>query len=140
MYCTHCHTAVENASYIRSGLGMNIFCSLCYLKYRDTIEPCYYCSQVGQPLWYFHLPFVHLGSAITVKVCSQMCRDKEVAYAHNFNDTHGGFGLMYQCQRCQHRAFTMKRCSRCKYIRYCSEECQVADWKQHRKECDSMSK
>ncbi|KAG0242952.1 hypothetical protein BGW41_003117 [Actinomortierella wolfii] len=30
------------------------------------------------------------------------------------------------------------RCSRCKYAWYCSKECQVADWKSHKAECDEV--
>jgi len=31
-----------------------------------------------------------------------------------------------------------KRCSRCKLEWYCSRECQVAAWKDHKKLCDVM--
>lgn len=31
------------------------------------------------------------------------------------------------------------RCSRCKTARYCSRECQVSDWRTHKKTCGSSS-
>jgi len=31
-----------------------------------------------------------------------------------------------------------KRCSRCHYARYCNRECQVADWKEHKKSCEPV--
>lgn len=33
---------------------------------------------------------------------------------------------------CKHK---IKRCSKCKQIRYCSKECQKADWDSHKSEC-----
>ena len=29
----------------------------------------------------------------------------------------------------------MKKCSACRLVRYCSEECQLADWKSHKGPC-----
>ena len=50
-----------------------------------------------------------------------------------------------RCQKCSKQSSfgfhdkrfgqEMKRCSRCKSVRYCSAECQKADWKNHKKEC-----
>jgi len=34
---------------------------------------------------------------------------------------------------------TMKNCSRCKSVSYCSKECQVRDWKRHKKACAFMA-
>lgn len=33
-----------------------------------------------------------------------------------------------------------KRCSRCKYIHYCSDECQIANWNEHKKFCTKIYK
>ncbi len=30
----------------------------------------------------------------------------------------------------------LKKCSRCKLVSYCNRECQIADWKSHKKDCD----
>ena len=34
----------------------------------------------------------------------------------------------------------LKSCSRCKRVRYCSRECQVKDWKTHKKFCKEVQK
>ena len=30
------------------------------------------------------------------------------------------------------------RCSKCKVVRYCSQECQRSDWRDHKEECGSL--
>ncbi|OBZ78943.1 hypothetical protein A0H81_01107 [Grifola frondosa] len=43
--------------------------------------------------------------------------------------------------RCIHQTMSLKdlsHCSICKSIYYCSESCQVADWKRHKKYCASI--
>ena len=39
------------------------------------------------------------------------------------------------CQLCGKEAQKMKKCSVCKLARYCTEECQLKDWKEHKKSC-----
>ena len=39
------------------------------------------------------------------------------------------------CQLCGKEAQRMKKCSVCKLVRYCGEECQLGDWKKHKKSC-----
>ena len=39
------------------------------------------------------------------------------------------------CEKCGKSATTTKRCGGCKLVRYCSEECQLGDWKEHKKSC-----
>ena len=34
----------------------------------------------------------------------------------------------------------LKTCSRCKKVKYCSKECQVKDWKLHKKNCRKIVK
>ena len=44
-----------------------------------------------------------------------------------------------QCQKEGCHNVGSRRCSRCKVARYCSKECQTAAWKQHKKQCSSVS-
>ena len=39
------------------------------------------------------------------------------------------------CSVCGEEDVKTKRCSACKNIRYCSQKCQRADWKSHKKVC-----
>jgi hypothetical protein len=39
---------------------------------------------------------------------------------------------------CQRSDVKLMRCAQCEETRYCSRECQVADWKAHRKVCDKI--
>ena len=43
------------------------------------------------------------------------------------------------CQMCGKEAAKMKKCSVCKRVRYCSEECQLKDWKEHKKACKTKA-
>ena len=44
----------------------------------------------------------------------------------------------FKCGKCQKEAF--KRCSKCKSIWYCSRECQVSHWPEHKEGCNKKSK
>ncbi|KAJ3100925.1 hypothetical protein HDU96_010186 [Phlyctochytrium bullatum] len=44
------------------------------------------------------------------------------------------------CFHCGLRAEGMKKCSKCKVVQYCSRECQVEDWKEHKQICGSLQK
>jgi len=39
------------------------------------------------------------------------------------------------CGKLENKKHEFKKCARCKSISYCSKECQVADWKTHKKIC-----
>ncbi|PPQ92967.1 hypothetical protein CVT25_000168 [Psilocybe cyanescens] len=45
---------------------------------------------------------------------------------------------MTTCERCK-TTTALKRCSRCKSASYCSKECQTADWKTHKRNCEQLS-
>ena len=40
------------------------------------------------------------------------------------------------CCGCGKAAVKLMKCSKCKTVSYCSRECQVADWKEHKKVCN----
>jgi len=39
------------------------------------------------------------------------------------------------CENCGKEGEKLKKCSACKLVWYCSEECQLGDWKAHKVEC-----
>ena len=39
------------------------------------------------------------------------------------------------CRACGKKGSPLSACSRCKMAQYCSKECQVQDWKKHKKDC-----
>lgn len=43
-----------------------------------------------------------------------------------------------RCRKCHVKEDKMFRCSLCMAVRYCSKECQAADWKVHKKECKQL--
>ena len=40
-----------------------------------------------------------------------------------------------RCRACGKQEGSLSLCSKCKIVRYCSKECQVKDWKDHKKNC-----
>jgi hypothetical protein len=53
--------------------------------------------------------------------------------------TSGEIGVIHPlCQYCKNRSEHTKVCSACKGVRYCSKECQKADWPQHKLKCADL--
>lgn len=40
-----------------------------------------------------------------------------------------------QCKACGEQGGSLSNCGKCKKVKYCSKECQVKDWKVHKKNC-----
>jgi hypothetical protein len=40
-----------------------------------------------------------------------------------------------ECDECHKQDVKLLQCSRCKKVRYCSKDCQMANWKKHKKDC-----
>lgn len=60
-------------------------------------------------------------------------------YFKSFRITENYFNINIseQCYTCC-KSYDLQRCSKCKSIRYCSKECQTADWKYHKQECKKV--
>lgn len=43
-----------------------------------------------------------------------------------------------ECAHCQKKGGGLEKCERCKCVYYCSQECQLAHWRQHKKECKQL--
>jgi hypothetical protein len=43
------------------------------------------------------------------------------------------------CTNVEQGVIKFQKCSRCRQVAYCSKECQVADWKGHKKHCSSAT-
>lgn len=43
------------------------------------------------------------------------------------------------CNKSRAETGSMKQCSKCKSARYCSRDCQKADWKQHKRNCARLA-
>ncbi|KAK5995703.1 hypothetical protein PT974_04120 [Cladobotryum mycophilum] len=67
---------------------------------------------------------------------------EEVVDQAGFGDSKGStLANVPRCRKCGKKededgGVKLKRCMRCKKIKYCSAECQKADWKKHRMECE----
>ena len=42
------------------------------------------------------------------------------------------------CENCGKEAAKMQKCSRCRLVRYCSQDCQLGDWEDHKKSCKKV--
>ncbi|KAJ6574903.1 hypothetical protein B0H19DRAFT_1126288 [Mycena capillaripes] len=126
------------------------------------------CSQCGKPareLQLEVLSWLHLSEPLLVFYVHQLCENKDgpcdrAAKADsNVWRRDSGFPpnppnstrninpiiqpLSRSCARCHRDPFEapeakLKRCGRCKVIRYCSVECQTADYKRHKNICKSI--
>lgn len=53
--------------------------------------------------------------------------------------SHGHWERKRECHHCKKMSKGCKVCSGCKAFLYCSRECQVANWKEHKSECKRAS-
>lgn len=47
--------------------------------------------------------------------------------------------IVRTCQMCRKHGTDMKKCSICLAVRYCSKECQLANWPVHKEECKDLA-
>lgn len=66
--------------------------------------------------------------------CSNMCCRNYYHILKKFKEEkHGKENISFKCSICDKPASL--RCSRCRLRRYCNEECQKKDWKEHKILC-----
>ena len=73
----------------------------------------------------FAVPYIEPTRGSTPKPLS-------IRYSFGAN-TNARLGDISTCKMCQKEA--AKKCARCKNAEYCSRECQVKDWQEHKKYC-----
>jgi len=66
---------------------------------------------------------------------------QKLAFSGTCFDGSRRYDLMeYTCMNCLvSKSKKLNKCSKC-IVRYCSKECQTADWKKHKEHCVSFSK
>jgi hypothetical protein len=81
---------------------------------------------------------------INEKAKSGLVRLQSLARLSNAKDDYGNkFTAIKMCHHCkktetQMDGVLLMKCKRCKLAYYCSKECQVADWKSHKKVCKAL--
>jgi hypothetical protein len=77
---------------------------------------------------------------INEKAESSLARLQGLARLSNF-DNKTFIKMCNHCRKCETQMDSVKlmKCQRCKLAYYCSKECQVANWKSHKKMCKALS-
>ena len=82
--------------------------------------------------------FVKHGEARKVSVYGKAA--PQAATSYGMASSPDGILRMRMCNGCNKAAQTCKGCSRCMKVVYCSKECQVGDWPNHKKLCVKVAK
>lgn len=111
------------------------YCDTCGLLFPRYRVQCYHCdSLIPDGTWPVPMKIELGGTGSTIVLCcSRVCNKAYTAVMREDGDVN------YRCRICQKTGETMKKCSQCKTARYCSTECQKADWKQHKPICETLS-
>jgi hypothetical protein len=72
-------------------------------------------------------------------IASEMCMEENKYISTSIGAFHQDVGTP-MCETCDTISDSLLRCAGCKTVRYCSSECQAADWNHggHAEECDSI--
>jgi hypothetical protein len=140
--CTHCKKEIDmtKKGYTKVMLSKGgakelvdvYLCGQCE-KYFPYPVDCFACG-LSVPTTDAAIPIVVQrpkdGNKVKIVVCSLKCHKgfSRKIFSQD-SDTKS------ECNYCKKGVRRMKKCSRCKLIRYCSSECQVADWIEHKDAC-----
>ena len=72
---------------------------------------------------------------VRFKVCKNLLDPQKNTYSEVQMEKIKELQEEFICTVCQKKHEKMKKCSQCKNAYYCSRECQVKDWKKHKKVC-----
>lgn len=98
--------------------------------YKDKIF-CIICSNlVTSDQFSFVFTIKDNTNTVFIANCSEKCMSKAVKKCKKDKE----LGLEFKCP-CGKKDKEMKKCGRCKKIYYCSKECQIKDWQNHKSEC-----
>ena len=70
----------------------------------------------------------------SVKTVKGMFPRAENTYEKQFKESTEG------CQKCGDRLKALSKCTGCRQVKYCSRDCQLADWQSHKVQCKEFSK
>ena len=124
------------------------------------VSPLTFCTQnmftVANPMaksplnCFARLLFKGRPTRATVQHCQQYMRSKAYVHAGGSKEplpymTKYLSSTPFCCNRCEaisggKTPVTLNLCAKCKSVMYCSRECQVADWKEHKPICRGEKK
>lgn len=113
-------------------------CQKCWKKatpYIDSRSRCIRCGHDSPLVTLVNYDFVLSGAPIVMAhFCTEECKK-----AANMKVAIELVIIQKRCSRCPKKALTMKRCSQCHERHYCSRDCQLADWPEHKRSCTKTS-
>jgi hypothetical protein len=139
--CSQCSgIALRCLRFQRLCLGpkeLALLCDDCYPSFLSGIMGKCQCDYCGNVIYKDpHITtciIVRLPTKAVVLTCSKKCekRNRKEMVAESAS---------YVCENCGKKESTMSRCSKCGIARYCSRECQVKNWPEHKRKCVKSSR
>lgn len=71
----------------------------------------------------------------TIFYCTIPCMDKDCMFTLDDGKKGKNCSNMKRCDSCLTFTREVTYCSQCRNVKYCSQDCQKNDWKNHKKEC-----